>query len=371
MRKIFSKVLSGVVTTALAATLVLGGAEATTTKAAAVDVNWSFSQGGCYASEQETEWGNVGYLNSVSLTSGEVLSNWERGVYSEQRQDATKPANGFVMEIENTGWDCDWANSTINPWSIQAYGTYEAVAGHDYTVTFKAKASKKKFCYFTLGTNVEGINTPYDEAGLAEGSSDQIFSIGTTEKTFTYKFTNWTSVSQIKATFMLGAFDAQKDYAGNDISSIITEVENKWDGSVTISDFSVTDEGKNPDFVEDPSVIIPTQPSGGNDAPTVKPNNGGSVNTPVVTPAAKVLGQVKNVKATSKKKGTVVIKWAKVANAKSYQVKVGKKKYTAKKNKLTVKKLKSGKKVKITVKALKNGAYAAGKASKAVKVKVK
>lgn len=42
---------------------------------------------------------------------------------------------------------------------------------------------------------------------------------------------------------MLGAFNAQYDYDGRDVSDIITEPEAGWSGTVYVSNFEVTDHG--------------------------------------------------------------------------------------------------------------------------------
>lgn len=381
MRKVFNKVVAGATSVALVATLALGvnfassvKADDATTLAPAV---WSFTQGGVYASDQETEWGNVGYIDSAKV-GDEVISNWERGVKSPQTQTSTTASNGFTLDIQNNGWDCSWKNVTgnptdrINPWVVEASSTVAGEAGHTYTVSFKAKASKKKYAYVAFGTETENL-TPYDQDVVATGgdATNQIITLGTTEKTFTFTFTNWVSAKEIRTSLMLGSFDAQYDYAGNDVSSIITEVETGWNGTVVVSDFAITDNGLNKDFkpaetkptaspseTTQPSVN-PTQPS----KPSVQPT------TPAKKPAVKKLAKVKGLKAVNKKKGTLKITWKKVTGAKSYQVKVGKKTYTVKKNSLTVKKLKKGKKVTVKVCAKAPNYTASAWASKKVKIK--
>ena len=378
MRKVFNKVVAGATSVALIATLALGVNFASSVKAddaTTLDTTWSFTQGGQY---NPAEPGNTGYIKSVNV-GDEVFSNWERDKNNKQIQSASKATTGFTMDIENTGWDKDWGNDRINPWSVMATNTIEGKAGHIYTVSFKAKASKKKYAYVAFNTETEGL-APYDQAPveMSDDATNQIITLGTTDKTYTFTFTNWVSAKEITTAIMLGSFNAQYDYAGNDVKDIITETEANWNGTVVVSDFTITDKGVNPDFTEpetkptQPSVK-PTQPSVNPTQPSVKPTQP-SVK-PTVKPTAKVtvkkLAKVKGIKAANKKKGTLKITWKKVTGATSYKVKVGKKTYTVKKTSLTVKKLKKGKKVtiKISAQGPKAKYKASAWASKKVKIK--
>ena len=442
MRTIFKKVMAGVTTVALAATLLVGVQTAKSVNAEETEVqlpNWSFAQGGQYNPKEK---GNEGYIESVVMNgTDETISGWLTGEGSmNQVQSATQASTGFKITINNTGWDAKWeANPvTINPWSIQAnlHGI-PTQAGHIYTVSFKASASQNKLAYVTFGTDMEGTPAPYGEGNAPEGDA-AIIKIGLEEKEYTYTFTNWVSAEEINMDIMLGAFNADYDYAGNLISDYVAGYaqEKVWSGDVTINDLKVIDKGLNPESsVEIPplptpeptvepttladasgdaevTTVAPTTPEvstipstsevttaapapvttvapapvttvapnnnpGGNVTPATTANNN-SVTTPnnntPATPAqtAKKLGKVKKVKAKNNKKGRVTVTWKKVAHAKKYQVKVGKKSYTSKKTKYVVKKgLKKGKTYKIKVRAKAANGYKAGAWSKAVKVKIK
>lgn len=382
MRKVFNKALAGVTSATLIATLALGVNFTSTVKAdeaTAVDTVWSFTQGGQYNPDEP---GNTGYIKSVNV-GNDVLSNWGRDKNEKQTQTASKATTGFTLNIENTGWDAGWNNNPvdINPWAVEASNTIEAKAGHIYKVSFKAKASKKKYGYVAFGTDIVtnaatgATLTPYDQAPIemSDDATNQIITLGTTDKTYTFTFTNWVSAKKIKTSIMLGAFNSQYDYAGNSVSDIITEKEVNWSGTVVVSDFTITDEGLNKEFVvEPPKPTQPSQPSQPTTKPSVTPgNNNGGNNQPAVTkPAAKKLARVAKVKAKNNKAKTVKVTWRKVANAKKYEVKVGNKTYTAKKATLTVKKLKKGKTYKIKVRAKATG-FKTGAWSKTVKVKIK
>ena len=375
MRKVFNKALAGVTSATLIATLALGVNFTSTVKAdgaTTVDTVWSFTQGGQYNPDEPA---NTGYIKSVNV-GNDVFSNWGRDKNEKQTQTASKATTGFTLDIENTGWDAGWENTpvNINPWAVEASNTIEAKAGHIYKVSFKAKASKKKYGYVAFGTDIVtdqatgATLTPYDQAPIemSDDATNQIITLKPTDKTYTFTFTNWVSAKEIKTSIMLGAFNAQYDYAGNSVSDIITEKEANWNGTVVVSDFTITDKGLNPEFVVEPPK--PLQPS----KPAVTPgNNNGGNNQPAVTkPVAKKLARVAKVKAKNNKAKTVKVTWRKVASAKKYEVKVGNKTYTAKKATLTVKKLKKGKTYKIKVRAKATG-FKTGAWSKTVKVKIK
>lgn len=382
MRKVFNKALAGVTSATLIATLALGVNFTNTVKAdeaKSADTVWSFTQGGQYNPKEPD---NTGYIKSVSV-GNETLANWERDKSTKQTQTASKATTGFTLNIENTGWDAGWNNNPvdINPWAVEASNTIEAKAGHIYKVSFKAKASKTKYGYVAFGTDIVtnaatgATLTPYDQAPIemSDDATNQIITLETTDKTYTFTFTNWVSAKKIKTSIMLGAFNSQYDYAGNSVSDIITEKEVNWNGTVVVSDFTITDEGLNKEFVvEPPKPSQPTQPTQPTTKPSVTPgNNNGGNNQPAVTkPAAKKLARVAKVKAKNNKAKTVKVTWKKVANAKKYEVKVGNKTYTAKKATLTVKKLKKGKTYKIKVRAKATG-FKTGAWSKTVKVKIK
>lgn len=254
---------------------------------------WSFTQGGVYADDMETELGNVGYINSVKA-GNEELSDWQRGVRSEQTQTSTIASNGFTLDIQNNGWDWHRKEETgkptnmIFPWSIEASNIVEAKEGHTYTVSFKAKASKKKYAYVVFGKeNQESFGR--DAIEMADDATNQVITLSTKEKRFTFKLTNCLSSKKIRISLMLGAFNAQYDYFGNDISDIITEVECCWNGVVEISDFTITDNGSDYD--------IETKPIETTKAPTPPNNN----STPNITP-------VNRVKYIRPKKGMTYLK---------------------------------------------------------------
>ena len=389
MRKIFSKVLAGATTVALVASLVAGINISNTVKAddAVTLSNWTFLQGGMYNPAEE---GNEGYINSVTMSStNEKLTGWLKGNKAgdadpsvNQTMTAKQASNGFTIDIENTGWDAKWDQSpvTINPWSIQALMNDVAIQpAHKYTVSFKAKASKKKFGYVAFACDVADTAPYGGDAGALEGQP--VITITPTEQTYTFTFVNYVSATKLNTKLMLGAFNSKYDYAGNDISSIVKDTEVKWKGTVTISDFQVVDEGLQ-DVPTDPALppapsVKPGNNNNNNNNNNNKNNNNNNSNSNISNnnnagnagTVVKKLSKVKGLKAKNSKKGVLKISWKKVASAKKYQVKVGKKTYNTSKAKLTVKKLKKGKKYTIKVRATASGYTSSAWASKKVKIK--
>ena len=269
--KKMKKMLAVFVATTLVASIMMGVRETNTIEASEESItlsNWTFLQGGMYNPAEE---GNEGYINSVTMNStNEKLPGWLKGNKAgdadpsvNQTMTAKQVSNGFTIDIENTGWDAKWDQSpvTINPWSIQALMNDVAIQpAHKYTVSFKAKASKKKFGYVAFACDVADTAPYGGDAGALEGQP--IITITPTEQTYTFTFVNYVSATKLNTKLMLGAFNAKYDCAGNDISSIVTDVENKWKGTVTVSDFEIIDEGRSPDFV-----IVDPEP----EKPTLKP----------------------------------------------------------------------------------------------------
>ena len=388
--KKMKKMLAVFVATTLVASIMMGVRETNTIEASEESItlsNWTFLQGGMYNPAEE---GNEGYINSVTMSStNEKLTGWLKGNKAgdadpsvNQTMTAKQASNGFTIDIENTGWDAKWDQSpvTINPWSIQALMNDVAIQpAHKYTVSFKAKASKKKFGYVAFACDVADTAPYGGDAGALEGQP--VITITPTEQTYTFTFVNYVSATKLNTKLMLGAFNSKYDYAGNDISSIVKDTEVKWKGTVTISDFQVVDEGLQ-DVPTDPALppapsVKPGNNNNNNNNNNNKNNNNNNSNSNIsnnnnagnAATVVKKLSKVKGLKAKNSKKGVLKISWKKVASAKKYQVKVGKKTYNTSKAKLTVKKLKKGKKYTIKVRATASGYTSSAWASKKVKIK--
>ena len=240
MEKVLKKVLAGLITGVLVVAFLAGMNVTKTVKADENTVpleKWTFTQGGQY---NPHEPGNEGYINSVTMNdTNETIAGWLKGEEGSvnQTQKAATEATGFAIDIDNTGWDAQWGENPlrINPWSIQALMCdVHTTPGKRYEISFKASATRKKYGY-VLFTNND------DYKSLSVLGDDQLIILGPEEKTFKYEIDSHLSSNKLTTIFMLGAFDAQYDFEGKDISNIVTEVENQWKGTVYISDFKIVE----------------------------------------------------------------------------------------------------------------------------------
>lgn len=192
---------------------------------------WEFFQRGQW---NPYELGNEGYINTVTMNNtNETLTGWLRGEGSDnQTQKASTEATGFVIDIDNTGWDAQWDKNPvrIHPWSIHVSTEAHINSKCWYEVSFKARASRKKYAYVTFYDDEERINSWGDK---------ELLVLDREEKTFKYTIDSYLSSNKLKIVLWFGAFDAQYDFDGDDISNIVTEIENQWKGSVYISDFKI------------------------------------------------------------------------------------------------------------------------------------
>ncbi len=381
MKKTFSKVLAGVTASAIALSLVAGaGAFKTASASEGTEVSlvpWTIYEGAEVGRSNDPDGWPTRTYNTVSTTAGESKDSvfWNTGLPHQQYVDSpeviwqtTQVANGFTADIAGTGWDGDeWVGSVANkdnPYLLRAYMTgIQAQEGHMYTVSFKAawvnneKAPEKNIqigVANAYGEDVfKDVENPVTKIKVASGSST----------TYSQDFTLWAG-DTLDITLSYGAFIASYNKG-------LTTENVAAKGVLTISDFKLIDKGQNPEYVPKPTIWTdPEETTAPKEQTTAKPQP-----KPSVDPAKKkVFAQVTGVKAKNNKKGKLTVTWKKIANAKQYQIKVGKRTYTSKAGakKYVVKKgLKKGKTVKVQVRALAANGYKAGKFSKVVKVKIK
>ncbi|MCR5837121.1 MAG: hypothetical protein K6G88_11490 [Lachnospiraceae bacterium] len=418
-----SKTLAVVTSLALIATSITAvgvGAEEEGTEGTAVQyANWTFVQGGMY---NPHEPGNEGYIGNVKMTgTNEELTGWlNKDIYDNaeilekpdaedsvrQTMTASEPANGFTLAIQNTGWDCYWKDVTgyeqnrINPWSIQANTKFEAQLNHKYTISYTAQASSKKYGMISIFGVKPGENDGDEDVVVPYGDilkDNLVYSIASKKSTFTHTFVNTEGFDEINVNFLLGAFDAQADANGVDISEVIAAVENCWEGKVIISNFTIEDLGEvdpNAETTVDtsnettvdtshettvdtnhettvdtsnettvdtsketttapvttatPATVAPTTAAPTTAAPTtVAPTTKAPETTKAVTKVAKA--KIASAKKSGKK---IKLTIKKVANAKKYEVKYG----TDKKFKKATKTVKTTK-VKVTLKKIAKKVY--------------
>lgn len=196
----------------------------------------------------DSDLGNAGVVNSFITSDGELARGLNSTV-KEQTVCTTKASNGFTIDIATTGWDKERNNDTINPWSVEAEMNNIAVSpGHVYSISFKAKASKKKYAYISDRCG--------DIASIFEGNTDveKFLVIGTEEKEYTIEFTNWIGATKFDFVYLLGAFNSTNDFNGTSlIAKGFTGEEVNWSGTVTVKDFEITDKGLNPDYIVSPT----------------------------------------------------------------------------------------------------------------------
>lgn len=193
---------------------------------------WTFTQGGQYLPDEP---GNEGYINSVTMNdTKEMITGWLKGGEEScnQTQKAIKEATGFAIDIGNTGWDAQWGESPvrINPWSIGAFMEISIDPRCWYEVSFKARATKNKYAYVRF---FDG-----DDRILSHGDRELLV-LNCKERTFKYTIDSYLLSKKLEIILLLGAFDAQYDFEGNDISDIVTKTEYCWSGTVYISDFEI------------------------------------------------------------------------------------------------------------------------------------
>ena len=370
MRKIFKKVLAGVMTTAMVATVFVGiGTSSVNADDTVTLTPWNFYEGAASFRNDKDPYAQRFYK---SVTVGDqVIEGWgsaEAGT-QEMTQRAKAPSDNFIADIVTTGWDGDYTVTPTgnNPYLLRAYMEgIKIKTGHDYTISFDAKWTRgndngaEKNVTIGVANSDESVfaNDPTAVTKIKIGNGETV--------NYSQKFTVWSGDGTISVELAYGCHL-------KDINDGITTEKTSAAGQLAITNVKIVDEGQNPNYVAPPERETTTENPGGNT--TVKPGGDTTVKpggdtTVKPTTSTKKFAKVKKLKAKNNKKGTIKITWKKVAKAKKYTVKVGKKTYTAKKANLTVKKLKKGKKYTVKVRAKAVAGYKAGAWAKTT-VKIK
>lgn len=377
MRNIFNKVLAGVVTTTLVATLAVGF--------------------------------HVGTKDVKAEVTNVITSNWTNAAPSYEPSDAliantkfTSTADSISADISITGWQAQWIKETPapddaivvgdgdgkiwgeKPYQITSTNKAKIVPGNTYKLKFTVENGMKvaesetpteKNITVTVNSGIEGDNdntflfktvtVPASQTKTFEFdvpiSGDYLSDDVQIQLAYGSYFYSYTLTQAVKSGSVSEADAKACKYA---YAYGTTENVNAH-GTLKFTDISFMGEKQTG------SVIPPKETT---KAPSTSDKPGVTPGTPdkpgVVAPpvTVKKLAKVKKLKAVSKKKGTVKVTWQKVKNAKTYQVKVGKKTYNTKKAKLTVKKVKKGKVV-VKVRAKAAGFKTSAWATKKVKVK--
>ena len=379
MRKVFNKVMAGAMTTALVATLAVGFKTNTTD----VKADTANALTGSWTSLAESYEPNDAVITQTTFKS--------------------TATNNVSANISITGWQANWTlesaapedaivlNDQIwgeRPYQITSKINAKVVPGNTYKLKFTVNngmmeadttTKTEKNITITVNSGIEGDN---DNTMLFKTIT---VPAGATE---TYEFDVPVSPdylsNDIKVQLAYGSYYYSYELTQAVKAGKVTEEAAKAckyayaygtsenvnaHGTLAFTDISLMGEK----YTQ--SVIPPKQPT---KDPTGNTNTGapktGTPSTVAPTTAAPAVvaskpAQVKKVKAVNNAKKSVKVTWKKVKGAKSYQVKVGNKKYNAKKTNVKIKKLAVGKSYKVQVRA--KNAAGFGKWSKAVKVTIK
>lgn len=379
MRKVFNKVMAGAMTTALVATLAVGFKVNTTD----VKADTANALTGSWTSSAESYEPNDAVITQTTFKSTAVdnvsanisITGWQANWTAE----SAAPEDAIVLN------DKIWGEK---PYQITSEIKAKVVPGNTYKLKFTVNngmmeedttTKTEKNITITVNSGIEGDN---DNTMLFKTIT---VPAGATE---TYEFDVPVSPdylsNDIKVQLAYGSYYYSYELTQAVKAGKVTEEAAKAckyayaygtsenvnaHGTLAFTDISLMGEK----YTQ--SVIPPKQPT---KDPTGNTNTGapktGTPSTVAPTTAAPAVvaskpAQVKKVKAVNNAKKSVKVTWKKVKGAKSYQVKVGNKKYNAKKTNVKIKKLAVGKSYKVQVRA--KNAAGFGKWSKAVKVTIK
>lgn len=381
MRKVFNKVMAGAMTTALVATLAVGFKVNTTD----VKADTANALTGSWTSSAESYEPNDAVITQTTFKSTAVdnvsanisITGWQANWTAE----SAAPEDAIVLN------DKIWGEK---PYQITSEIKAKVVPGNTYKLKFTVNngmmeadttTKTEKNITITVNSGIEGDN---DNTMLFKTIT---VPAGATE---TYEFDVPVSPdylsNDIKVQLAYGSYYYSYELTQAVKAGKVTEEAAKAckyayaygtsenvnaHGTLAFTDISLMGEK----YTQ--SVIPPKQPTkdptGNTNTNTGAPKTGTPSTVAPTTAAPAVVAskpaQVKKVKAVNNAKKSVKVTWKKVKGAKSYQVKVGNKKYNAKKTNVKIKKLAVGKSYKVQVRA--KNAAGFGKWSKAVKVTIK
>ena len=379
MRKVFNKVMAGAMTTALVATLAVGFKTNTTD----VKADTANALTGSWTSLAESYEPNDAVITQTTFKS--------------------TATNNVSANISITGWQANWTlesaapedaivlNDQIwgeRPYQITSKINAKVVPGNTYKLKFTVNngmmeadttTKTEKNITITVNSGIEGDN---DNTMLFKTIT---VPAGATE---TYEFDVPVSPdylsNDIKVQLAYGSYYYSYELTQAVKAGKVTEEAAKAckyayaygtsenvnaHGTLAFTDISLMGEKYTQSVI--PERQTPKDPTGNTNTGAPKTGTPATVAPTTAAPAvvASKPAQVKGVKVVNNAKKSVKVTWKKAKGAKSYQVKVGKKKYNAKKTNAKIKKLAVGKTYKVQVRA--KNAAGFGKWSKAVKVTIK
>ncbi|RGG62163.1 fibronectin type III domain-containing protein [Eubacterium sp. AF17-7] len=384
MRKVFNKVMAGAMTTALVATLAVGFKVNTTD----VKADTANALTGSWTSSAESYEPNDAVITQTTFKSTAVdnvsanisITGWQANWTAE----SAAPEDAIVLN------DKIWGEK---PYQIKSEINAKVVPGNTYKLKFTVNNGMMEA---DTTTKTEKNITITVNSGI-EGDNDNIMLFKTITvpagETKTYEFDVPVSPdylsNDIKVQLAYGSYYYSYELTQAVKAGKVTEEAAKAckyayaygtsenvnaHGTLAFTDISLMGEKYTQSVI--PERQTPKAPTGNTNtaAPNTVAPKTVAPNTVAPTTAAPAVvaskpAQVKKVKAVNNAKKSVKVTWKKVKGAKSYQVKVGNKKYNAKKTNVKIKKLAVGKSYKVQVRA--KNAAGFGKWSKAVKVTIK
>ena len=394
MRKVFNKVMAGAMTTALVATLAVGFKTNTTD----VKADTANALTGSWTNLAESYEPNDAVITQTTFKS--------------------TASDNITANISITGWQANWVNETgesnvpkdaiilgekkgnddpriwgEKPTQIRSEINAKVVPGNTYKLKFTVNNGMMQA---DTTTKTEKNITITVNSGI-EGDNDNIMLFKTITvpagETKTYEFDVPVSPdylsNDIKVQLAYGSYYYSYELTQAVKAGKVTEEAAKAckyayaygtsenvnaHGTLAFTDISLMGEKYTQSVIpERQTTKAPTGNTNTAAPNTVAPKTAAPNTVAPKTAAPAVVAskpaQVKKVKAVNNAKKSVKVTWKKVKGAKSYQVKVGKKKYNAKKTNAKIKKLAVGKTYKVQVRA--KNAAGFGKWSKAVKVTIK
>ncbi|WP_303137978.1 fibronectin type III domain-containing protein [uncultured Eubacterium sp.] len=383
MRKVFNKVMAGAMTTALVATLAVGFKTNTTD----VKADTANALTGSWTSSAESYEPNDAVITQTTFKSTAVdnvsanisITGWQANWTAE----SAAPEDAIVLN------DKIWGEK---PYQIKSEINAKVVPGNTYKLKFTVNNGMMQA---DTTTKTEKNITITVNSGI-EGDNDNIMLFKTIRvpagETKTYEFDVPVSPdylsNDIKVQLAYGSYYYSYELTQAVKAGKVTEEAAKAckyayaygtsenvnaHGTLSFTDISLMGEKYTQSVIpERQTTKAPETTKKATTTTTKVPT--GNTNTVAPTTAAPAVvaskpAKVKGVKVVNNAKKSVKVTWKKVKGAKSYQVKVGNKKYNAKKTNAKIKKLAVGKTYKVQVRA--KNAAGFGKWSKAVKVTIK
>ena len=394
MRKVFNKVMAGAMTTALVATLAVGFKTNTTD----VKADTANALTGSWTNLAESYEPNDAVITqttfkstaSDNITANISITGWQANWVNEIGE-SNVPKDAIILGEKSVYGDPRiWGEK---PTQIRSEINAKVVPGNTYKLKFTVNNGMMEA---DTTTKTEKNITITVNSGI-EGDNDNIMLFKTITvpagETKTYEFDVPVSPdylsNDIKVQLAYGSYYYSYELTQAVKAGKVTEEAAKAckyayaygtsenvnaHGTLAFTDISLMGEKYTQSVI--PERQTPKAPTGNTNtaAPNTVAPKTVAPNTVAPTTAAPAVvaskpAQVKKVKAVNNAKKSVKVTWKKAKGAKSYQVKVGKKKYNTKKTNAKIKKLAVGKTYKVQVRA--KNAAGFGKWSKAVKVTIK